>query len=48
MWSFYQFRGEILRQPSERMERLAPWVFGVIGGIIVVIMLYAWWTAPVV
>jgi hypothetical protein len=48
MLTFYHFLGELLRRPSERMERLTPWVLGVIGGIILLIMLYAWWTAPLV
>jgi hypothetical protein len=46
MWSFYHFLGEILGQPSDRMQRLTPWILTIIGGAIVLVMAYAWWTAP--
>ncbi|MGN6370042.1 MAG: hypothetical protein ACTHN5_17435 [Phycisphaerae bacterium] len=46
MWTFYQFLGEVLERPSDRMEQLTPWIMTLIGGSILVIMAYAWWTAP--
>jgi hypothetical protein len=48
MWIFYQFLGEWLREPAERWERVFPWLVGVVGVMIAMIMAYAWWTAPAI
>lgn len=46
MLSFYHFLGQVLEHPSDRLERLTPWIVTVIGGSMLALMLYAWWTAP--
>lgn len=46
MWTIYEFLGEVMHRPSDRMEELTPWIVTVIGGVIVGIMGYAWWVAP--
>ncbi len=43
MMTFYNLVGELLRRPPEVIERLTPWIIGILGAGILGIMLYAWW-----
>jgi hypothetical protein len=43
MRTFYNVLGEILHEgPTEQMERLTPWIIGVLGAGMLLLMAYAW------
>ena len=47
MRTFYTLLGEVIaRSPGPLTETLTPWILAVLGGIILIIMTYAWWVAP--
>jgi hypothetical protein len=45
MRTFYDLVGEAMHQPpGEWMERLTPWIITVLGGGMVGLVVYSWWT----
>ena len=47
MRTFYDLLGDVLaRPPGDLIETLTPWILATFGGLILVIMAYAWWAAP--
>ncbi len=47
MRSFYHMLGDALaHQPNDFVDLLTPWILLAFGGIILLLMTYAWWTCP--
>ena len=47
MKTFFQAVGEVMGQgPGDRLDRLTPWILGVLGGGIIFLLLYTWLVEP--